>query len=463
MILFIGFAEAAQTWDGVSGQYGGPCDPAASASHCAITVLVADRGVDGNVRSVQRRDTLICERGFNSCRLGTVSGTRQVPYASVRMAAAIPSIFGKRKIRVNRPMGARMQNVNTCDSSDCWRGDKSSRQREAQRKLNKKTYGLLPGVFAVLLAISGCSSDRHLSFLDPQGPIAALERWHFFGVLTVLVVLVAIPVFLLTPWVAWRYRYGAKSSHYAPKWASSWPLEVAAWGGPVVIVSVLALVLWRDAHVLDPYKPLVSDKAALRIQVIGYDWKWLFIYPRQGIASIGLLAVPVGQPLAMQLTSATVMQSFLIPALGSQIYAMGGMVSQLHLLAAKPGKFLGENTMFNGRGFHQQQFTAVAMTPDQFEAWVREVRANGIPMDERTLKAISQPGTRAELIAALPHGKSSDGNVYLTGVTAALFPAVVKATMGGAAVPSVNAPMGTASTSPSALRQPANSDMEKRQ
>lgn len=142
---------------------------------------------------------------------------------------------------------------------------------------------------------------------------------------------------------------------------------------------------------------------------------------------------------------------------------MGGMVSQLHLLAAKPGKFLGENTMFNGRGFHQQQFTAVAMTPDQFEAWVREVRANGIPMDERTLKAISQPGTRADLIAALPHGKSSDGNVYLTGVTAALFPAVVKATMGGAAVPSVNAPMGTASTSPSALRQPANSDMEKRQ
>lgn len=295
----------------------------------------------------------------------------------------------------------------------------------------------LAALFATLLC--GCSSDRHLSFLDPQGPIATVQRGHFFEVLAILAVLVAVPIFLLTPWFAWRYRYGAKTSRYTPKWDSFWPLELATWGGPVVIVVVLAFILWRDTHAIDPYKPLLSNQPPLRIQVIGYDWKWLFIYPDQGIATIGMLAVPAGRPLALQLTSATVMQSLLIPALGSQIYAMGGMVTQLHLQATRTGRFRGENTMFNGRGFHQQQFTAVAMTPDGFKAWVNNVRLNGVPLDERTLQAISQRSTRAELIAALPQASSPDGNVYLTDVTAALFPAVVKATMDGTAINLPNA------------------------
>ncbi len=318
-------------------------------------------------------------------------------------------------------------------------------------------------LFATLLSVSGCSGDRHLSFLDPQGPIAAIQRWHFFEVLVVLVALVAVPIFLLTPWFAWRYRYGAKTSRYTPKWSSFWPLEVATWGGPVVIVAVLAIILWRDTHAIDPYKPLASNTPALRIQVIGYDWKWLFIYPDQGIASIGVLAVPAGRPIAMQLTSATVMQSLLIPALGSQIYAMGGMVTQLHLQATKPGRFMGENTMFSGRGFHQQQFTAVAMTPDGFEAWVRKVRVNGIRMNEQTLRAISQRSTRAELIAALAHRKSQDGNVYLTGVTAGLFPAVIKATMAGVAVQLANVSPETATNVPLGTEKPAKSVMGKRQ
>jgi cytochrome o ubiquinol oxidase subunit II len=305
------------------------------------------------------------------------------------------------------------------------------------RSLGTKFRTRLAALFATLLC--GCGSDRHLSFLNPQGPIAAIQRGHFFEVLTVLAVLVAMPIFLLTPWFAWRYRYGAKTSRYTPKWDSFWPLELATWGGPVVIVVVLAFILWRDTHAIDPYKPLISNQPALRIQVIGYDWKWLFIYPDQGVASIGVLAIPAGRPLALQLTSATVMQSLLIPALGSQIYAMGGMVTQLHLQATKPGRFMGENTMFSGRGFHQQQFTAVAMTHDGFQAWVRNVQLHGIPMNEQTLKAISQRSTRSELIAALPRAKSSDGNVYLTGVTAALFPTVVKATMGGTAIDLANA------------------------
>lgn len=298
------------------------------------------------------------------------------------------------------------------------------------------------GVLAAVLLLSACGGDGpHLSFLNPQGPVANAQRWHFYEVLTILAVLVAAPIFILTPLIFWRYRYGAKSPRYTPQWDFYRPLEIAVWGGPIVIVAVLSFFLWHYTHALDPYKPLASDQPELRIQVVGYDWKWLFIYPDQGIASIGMLAMPVGRPVAMKITSATVMQSLFIPALGSQIYAMGGMVTQLHLKASKPGRYLGENTMFSGRGFHQQKFTAVGMTPDDFKAWGQKVRAHGVPMNKLTLKAIAQRGTVAELIASMPQVDSKDGNVYLTGVTPALFPAVVRATAtkGVTAVELVNA------------------------
>lgn len=294
-----------------------------------------------------------------------------------------------------------------------------------------KAAASVSSVCVAALMITGCSGDTHLSFLDPQGPVASAQRWHFVEALAVLVVFVAIPVFVLTPWFLWRYRYGAKSSRYTPKWNFSAPLEIALWAGPVVIVALLAIIVWRDTHALDPYKPLASDQPALRVQVIGYDWKWLFIYPDQGIASIGVFALPAGRPVAMQLTSATVMQSFHIPALGSQIYAMGGMVTQLHLQADRPGRSLGENNMYNGNGFHQQRFTAVAMTPERFDAWAGEVHSNGIALNEQSLKVISQRSTRARLSAALSQTGAPDGNLYFRGATEALFAAVVKATMNG--------------------------------
>lgn len=273
--------------------------------------------------------------------------------------------------------------------------------------------------------------ELHLSFLDPQGPIALIQQRHFYEVLAVLVLFVAVPIFIVTPWFAWRYRYGATRSRYSPQWDYYRPLEIASWGGPVVIVAVLGFILWRDTHAIDPYRPLVSAQPPLRIQVIGYDWKWLFIYPEQRIATVGVLTVPSGRALALQLTSATVMQSLFIPALGSQIYAMGGMVTQLHLEASRPGRFLGENTMFSGRGFQQQQFTAVALTPQGFAAWVREVRRTGTPLDEHALQALAERGSHADLAHALPGAKRADGAVYLTDVTPGLFRAVVAATLRG--------------------------------
>lgn len=300
----------------------------------------------------------------------------------------------------------------------------------------------------VVPMLAACDAHTHLTFLDPQGPVANLQRWHFYEVLGIMALLVAGPIFILLPLFAWRYRYGNKTSKYTPNWEFTRVLEIFAWGGPIAIVAVLGFFVWRDAHRLDPYKPLASDQVPLPVQAIGYDWKWLFIYPDQGIASIGTLAVPTGRPVSIHLTSATVMQSLFIPALGSQIYAMGGMVTQLHLQANEPGSSLGENTMYNGNGFHQQKFTAQAMTPAAFGEWVSKVRTTGIPLDAQTLQLISRRATRRDLIAALPKAGSMDGNLYFTGASKTLFSAVVTATMDGNATlpPDTFAPSNAATS-----------------
>lgn len=286
--------------------------------------------------------------------------------------------------------------------------------------------------FAMLATLAGCGSDTHLSFINAQGPVAEAQRGHFYWVLGIMTVLVAGPIFLLLPFWAWRYRYGNKKSRYTPKWEESRFLAVAAWGGPIVIVAILAFFVWRDAHRLDPYKSLASNQAPLRVQVIGYDWKWLFIYPDQGIASVGTLAVPTGRPISMQITSATVMQSLFVPAYGSQMYAMGGMVSQLNIQADRPGRSLGENTMYNGNGFHKQKFIAQAMTPAQFDRWIKKVRDTGIPMDASAVNLLARRANRSDLIAALPKAGAMNGDVYFNQVSKQLFPSVVKATMDGA-------------------------------
>lgn len=279
-----------------------------------------------------------------------------------------------------------------------------------------------------VLALAGCVGNIHMSFLNPQGPVARAQAEHFYWVLGIMGVFVAGPIFLALPFLLWRYRYGnRKAVGFAPKWRDNTVINVLTWAGPVAIVIVLGYFVWRDSHKLDPYTPLVSRQPALQVQVIGYDWKWLFIYPKQHIATIGTLVVPVGRPVSFQLTSATVMQSFFIPALGSQIYAMGGMVTQLNLEASNAGKFLGENTMYDGNGFHFEKFVTVAKQPFEFDQWVRRVQATGVPLDHAILSAIGQRDTREQLIEQLPRAAVHGGSVYLTGVTAKLFPRVVKA------------------------------------
>lgn len=286
------------------------------------------------------------------------------------------------------------------------------------------------GGAAALWAGEAAAATTHLSFLSPQGPIASIQRTHFIEVLGLLAVFVALPIFVLLPLIAWRYRHGAKGPKYDPKRRASRLFEVAIWGGPVVIVAILAVLVWRSTPVLDPYRPIPSAQAPLRIQAIGYDWKWLFIYPDQGVASIGLLPLPTGRPIAFELTSATVMQSLHIPALGSQIYAMGGMVTRLHLQADQAGRFLGQNTMYNGDGFHAQRFTAVGMAPAAFDAWVDRARAQGRALDPAALSLVGRRSTLKELQAALdvPGAAAGEGLVF-NRAGPALFSEVVMHTM----------------------------------
>lgn len=297
---------------------------------------------------------------------------------------------------------------------------------------------------AGMLLLAGCTaSGPGLSFLDPRGPIAAAERTHLYGVVAI-VLIVVLPVIVLTPLFAWRYRYRNTTARYMPSWGYSRPIEFVIWGVPFAIVIGLAAWLVLNTSGLDPYKPLSSDKPPLHVQVIGYDWKWLFIYPKAGIASIGQLAFPVDRPLAIELTSDTVMQSFCIPVLGSQIYAMGGRVTHLHLKADVPGEFMGENTQYNGNGFAQQKFTARAMTAADYKAWLKRVRAIGMRMTPGVYDVIRQRATKEAARRALHAVRMPSGDLYFTSVSTHLFGNVVRSFRGG---PSASADLIGAHTS----------------
>jgi cytochrome o ubiquinol oxidase subunit 2 len=232
---------------------------------------------------------------------------------------------------------------------------------------------------ALLLPLGGCGALR-LGFLNAAGPVAGGER-HLFIIVSIVMIFVAGPVLLLTPVIAWYYRLSNKNSAYKPNWEFSWPLEGLIWIPPAGIVIGLAFLLWPGTHRFDPYTPIRSTLPTIEVQAVGLDWKWLFIYPDRGIATVNQLAIPAGQPVHLSLTSGTVMQSMLVPQLAGQIYAMAGMTTQLNLAADRPGTFIGENTQFNGKGFQQEKFAVVAMPPENYAQWLEGVGQSAPPLD----------------------------------------------------------------------------------
>lgn len=229
------------------------------------------------------------------------------------------------------------------------------------------------------LLVTACSASDG-TFLLPQGPVASAQQALFYKVIG-LMLIVVLPVFIFTPWFAWRYRRGRAAGAYRPKWEFSWVLELLIWGLPFLIVILLAVNLWNKTSELDPYRPLGGPVTPLEVQVVGLDWKWLFIYPEQDIATVNELVFPARRPLHLSLTTDSVMQSFFIPALGSQIYAMAGMNTQLHLQADSVGNFTGENTQYNGSGFHKQKFIARSVPSADFDAWVKRTRRSASTLD----------------------------------------------------------------------------------
>ena len=234
-----------------------------------------------------------------------------------------------------------------------------------------------------LLVLGGCSGG----VLEPAGPVAAGERVILFNSVAIMLTLV-VPVIVLTLAFAWWFRSGNARARHLPDWSYSGRLELLVWSVPALMIIFLGGIAWLSAHDLDPAKPIASKAPPLEVQVISLDWKWLFIYPAQGIASIDRLVVPVGTPVHFRITSATVMNSFFVPQLGSQIYAMSGMESQLNLRADRPGSFRGISAHYSGKGFADMHFTVDAMPAGDFTAWVAGAKSGGRPLDARAYLAL---------------------------------------------------------------------------
>jgi len=226
--------------------------------------------------------------------------------------------------------------------------------------------------------------------IDPKGPITLIQRDLIFTALGMMMIVV-VPVFVMAFWFAWRYRASGGKGRYTPDWSYSGAVDAVIWLVPAGIIIVLGYLLWTTTHKLDPYRQLAGSEAALEVEVVAQAWKWLFIYPQYGIASVNELAFPSSRPLSLKITSDTVMNSFMIPALGGQIYAMAGMTTRLHLLADAPGQFAGRNTQYSGDGFADQHFVAEAMTDDSFATWVDTVRRSQRSLDAAAYAELAEP------------------------------------------------------------------------
>lgn len=228
------------------------------------------------------------------------------------------------------------------------------------------------------LMLSGCKID----LLNPAGPIGDGNRDMM--VIEFLVMLcVVIPTCIATLVFAWKYRVANRDAERALDWSHSTKIECFVWGIPILVILVLSVFNYWSTHYYDPYKPLSKDMLVrehaegakpLTVQVVSLDWKWLFIYPDLGIATINELDVPIKTPLDFQITSDSVMTSFFIPRLGSMIYGMAGMETQLHLLAREPGQYRGEAAQYTGKGFSDMNFMTIAMPEEQFQQWVSTVQ-----------------------------------------------------------------------------------------
>ncbi|TWI46784.1 cytochrome bo3 quinol oxidase subunit 2 [Pseudoduganella flava] len=263
-----------------------------------------------------------------------------------------------------------------------------------------------------MLWLTGCNTV----VLNPSGDIAA-QQAHLVMVSVYLMLLIVVPVIVLTLWFAWRYRKSNTAAKYDPDWDHSTKLELVIWGVPLLLIIVLGLITWISTHLLDPYRPLqrIDDKRPipagvqpLEVQVVALDWKWLFIYPEQGIATVNELATPIDRPIKFRLTSSTVMNAFYIPAMAGMIYTMPSMETQLNAVMNKVGTYDGFSSNYSGAGFTHMKFKYHAMNDADFNAYVAKVKAGGGSLERSEYLQLAKPSEKDPV----RRWASVDGTLY---------------------------------------------------
>lgn len=248
-------------------------------------------------------------------------------------------------------------------------------------------------VLLILGLLTWYLNGHTVAVLEPAGPVAMKER-NLMTLAIIMSVIVVVPVYVMTVLIAWKYHERNAESRkvkYTPDWDHSRLFESIWWGIPIAIIAVLSVITWNSSHALDPYKPLANTTQPVTVQVVALDWKWLFIYPQQHIASVNLVEMPANTPVDFQITSDSVMNSFWIPQLGGQIYAMPGMSTQLHLLADKTGSFYGSPANIAGNGFARMTFTAKAVSSSDFATWVSHAQASRQQLSTAAYAALAKP------------------------------------------------------------------------
>ncbi|MEG8099433.1 ubiquinol oxidase subunit II [Candidatus Liberibacter brunswickensis] len=253
--------------------------------------------------------------------------------------------------------------------------------------------------FFVLLILSINLSSCEFIVMNPYGDIAS-QQSNLIFISVFLMSLIVVPVFFAILFFAWRYRSTSKTALYDPKWCHSTVLEFFIWFFPLLTVGCLAFITWNATHRMDPYAPLerISEgrpiglnSKPLVIEVVALDWKWLFIFPEQKIATINELVVPVDRPLEFRITSSTVMNSFYIPGLAGQIYAMAGMETKLHAVMNKVGLYSGFSANYSGKGFSHMHFKFYGKLEKEFEKWVSKVKCKGVALDRKRYLLLEKP------------------------------------------------------------------------
>lgn len=260
----------------------------------------------------------------------------------------------------------------------------------------KLKLGLIATVAAIIgitAIVSYYFSTNDISLLQPKGEIAK-EQYDLLVFASILSVIVIVPVFTMLIVFSWKYRASNTKAKYTPNWDSNKKAEAVWWGIPIVLILILSVVTWNSTHALDPYKPIVSATPPVNVQVVSLQWKWLFIYPDYGVATVNYLQIPEQVPINFTITSDAPMNSFWIPDLGGQIYAMAGMQTKLHLMADSTGTYRGLSNNISGEGFSDMVFSVHSTSKADFTRWVEDTKVGANILSYETYNKLAQPSVQ---------------------------------------------------------------------